>query len=528
MKKSLIGVVVFLILAGTGGYFYYNNTVLATGDGNEEEPEVQTSVVRRGDITISATGAGSVIPAEEVALSFSTGGVLAELLVQVGDEVQAGDMLAQLDDTNALQAVANAELQLAQAALQTETEAVERAIALAQISVDQAAINLASAQADLDELLNWTADETEVILAQANLESAQASHEDALRQDASAGNSLTASRISLDQAERDLASAQGVYDEAFDPEREWELADPRLYPRITAERERAADSLLRAQEAHQIAQANFYPAAGNLNNSTALNTQSSVINAEISLENALASPTEMEIEAARINIEQAALSLQQAVLNLEAAEDNAQAEISQTQAQLNLEAAQKTLAETVLLAPMAGTVTAVTAQPGESVSAGFITLADLRRPLVEVFLDETDLDKVADGFDVEVFFDAMPDDVFTGQVIQVDPQLSVVNGVTAVRTVVQLTADTLTSSRPLPIGLNATVDVIGGRTQGALLVPIEALRELSADSYAVFVMEDGEPKLRLVEVGLKDFTFAEILSGVEQGEIVTTGIIETQ
>ncbi|GAH13172.1 unnamed protein product, partial [marine sediment metagenome] len=42
-----------------------------------------------------------------------------------------------------------------------------------------------------------------------------------------------------------------------------------------------------------------------------------------------------------------------------------------------------------------------------------------------------------------------------------------------------------------------------------------------------FVMEDGEPRLRFVEVGLMDFTFAEILSGLEAGETVTTGIVET-
>jgi hypothetical protein len=33
--------------------------------------------------------------------------------------------------------------------------------------------------------------------------------------------------------------------------------------------------------------------------------------------------------------------------------------------------------------------------------------------------------------------------------------------------------------------------------------------------------------LRFVEVGLMDFTFAEIVSGLEAGETVTTGIIET-
>lgn len=542
-RRFWIGLILVIALVGIGGYYYYANTSVATAA--DEEPAVQTSIVRRGDITISATGAGTVIPAEEITLGFYTGGTLTELLVQVGDRVQAGDVLARLDDTNAQQAVANAQLQLAQAALQTDPQKVERAVALTQISVEQAEINLALAQADRDELLNWTPDEDTIALAEANLAAAEASYEDAVSKDAASGNSLTSVRISLDQAERSLADAQDAYETAFDPGREWELymTDPSCQPgqggnipctgtplktKLENERVAAENAVTRAEENLSIAQANYNLAISNLNNNNAVNAQSSVLNAQIALENARTGPTEAEIEAAQIRVDQAELSLRQAQLNLEAAEDNAQAEISQAQAELNLEAAQRTLEQTTLTAPMDGTIVAITAQPGESVGAGFITLADLSRPLLEVFLDETDLDKVGVDFEVDVTFDALPDDVFTGHVIQVDPQLSTVSGVTAVRAVVLLDGDSFAKPQTMPVGLNATVDVIGGRATRALLVPVEALRELSPGQYAVFVMENGEAKLRQVEVGLMDFTFAEILSGLEEGEVVTTGIVQTQ
>ena len=45
---------------------------------------------------------------------------------------------------------------------------------------------------------------------------------------------------------------------------------------------------------------------------------------------------------------------------------------------------------------------------------------------------------------------------------------------------------------------------------------------------AVFVMEEDEPKLTFVDVGIMDFSFAEIVSGLEQGDVVTTGLIETE
>jgi multidrug efflux pump subunit AcrA (membrane-fusion protein) len=61
-----------------------------------------------------------------------------------------------------------------------------------------------------------------------------------------------------------------------------------------------------------------------------------------------------------------------------------------------------------------------------------------------------------------------------------------------------------------------------------VLVPVEALREIGDGKYTLFVMQNGTPKLRTVDVGLQDITYAEIKSGLEAGEIVTTGIVETQ
>ena len=203
--------------------------------------------------------------------------------------------------------------------------------------------------------------------------------------------------------------------------------------------------------------------------------------------------------------------------------------LSLQQAQLNVAAAEAALSEASLLAPVDGTVLAINADVGENAgTAVLITLADLERPLVEIYIDESDLDKVGLSFEVDVTFDALPDDTFTGTITQVDPQLSVVNGVTAIRALVQLNADSFSKPQTLPIGLNATVEVIGGRATNALLVPVEALREISPGEYALFVMENDEPKLTFVEVGLMDFTFAEIKSGVQAGDIVTTGVIETQ
>jgi hypothetical protein len=41
-------------------------------------------------------------------------------------------------------------------------------------------------------------------------------------------------------------------------------------------------------------------------------------------------------------------------------------------------------------------------------------------------------------------------------------------------------------------------------------------------------MENGKPRLRVVEVGLKDLTKAEIISGLNAGDTVTTGVVKTR
>jgi multidrug efflux pump subunit AcrA (membrane-fusion protein) len=171
----------------------------------------------------------------------------------------------------------------------------------------------------------------------------------------------------------------------------------------------------------------------------------------------------------------------------------------------------------------------ILANVGENVNTTpIIKLADLSQPVLEVYLDEIDLDKVAVGYEVEVIFDALVDDVFSGRIVEVNPSLITVSGTQVVSALAQLEAGSPADAQTLLVGLNASVDVIAGKAQDAVIVPVEALHELSPGEYAVFVVQDGEPKLRVVTVGLMDFTSAEILTGLQPGEIVTTGIVETK
>lgn len=501
-------IVAVVLVAGAASYYFGligPLTGAARAQATTETP-LQTATVRRGDLVVSATGAGSVIPATEVNLAFVSGGLLVELPVRVGSKVQAGDVLARLDDTSARSQVAQAELNLAQAQLQLE-KLVEGATT-AELAAAEA--TLASAQANLENLQSPAAKQ-ENVAAQQNLLSAQQKLADLLA--GPTAEEITTAKADLRLAEIAVQQAQADYDKVS-----WRADIGQLSQSAALEE---------ATLAYEKAKANYETSTKGATAAEISAARAAVAQAKAQISDLKGGSTAHEVTAAQANVEQAQAQLD--TLRAGASSIELQlAQITVKQAENTLASAQADLEGTVLKAPIAGTITAISGSVGERVSGNIVTLADLAQPLVEVYLDQNDLDKVGLDYEAEVTFDALPDQVFTGHVTQVDPQLVTSNGVTTVHALVQLDAATSGQQRILPVGLNASVDVIAGRATQALLVPVEALREISAGEYAVFVVKDSKPTLQMVKVGLMDATYAEITSGLNQGDVVTTGIVETQ
>jgi membrane fusion protein (multidrug efflux system) len=64
----------------------------------------------------------------------------------------------------------------------------------------------------------------------------------------------------------------------------------------------------------------------------------------------------------------------------------------------------------------------------------------------------------------------------------------------------------------------ARLNIVTAAKQGTLLVPRDAI--LKGD--AVMSIDGGNARSRHVKVGLQDERFAEILSGVDEGDVVAT------
>ena len=75
--------------------------------------------------------------------------------------------------------------------------------------------------------------------------------------------------------------------------------------------------------------------------------------------------------------------------------------------------------------------------------------------------------------------------------------------------------------------MTAQVFFLLGEAKNVPIVPVAALRPSKsgeAGTYRVMVMESGRPKAHEVKIGLMNRISAEVISGLNEGDIVITGI----
>ncbi len=147
--KGLWAAFAVLLLAGGGAawYFLLDPGARSAQAGASAQP--LTTAVRRGSISVSASGSGKLAAGRTADLSFPTGGLVAELNVQLGDMVKQGDVLARLGSTEGLDAaVASAQVALLQAQQDLADLQTGASVSLAQAYQDQV-----TAQAAFDAAL---------------------------------------------------------------------------------------------------------------------------------------------------------------------------------------------------------------------------------------------------------------------------------------------------------------------------------------------------------------------------------------
>jgi len=143
-KKKRTYIILFAVLLAIGLYFWSNS------NGKSEQYELFR--VERIDLKRTVEVTGEIKPASRLDLAFERGGTVKTIHVSVGDEVEEGDILAELDDEDVQFSYrsARAALSAAQARLDLEIAGEKtQTIQKAEAAVEQAKADLAKVESDL-------------------------------------------------------------------------------------------------------------------------------------------------------------------------------------------------------------------------------------------------------------------------------------------------------------------------------------------------------------------------------------------
>ncbi|WP_299364842.1 efflux RND transporter periplasmic adaptor subunit [Winogradskyella sp.] len=249
------------------------------------------------------------------------------------------------------------------------------------------------------------------------------------------------------------------------------------------------------------------------------------------------------------------------------------AEATKSSAYYNVQSAAATVNEardnllrTTIYAPMSGTISMLNVELGERVvgtqqMAGteILRVANLNNMEVEVDVNENDIVKVNIGDSTIVEVDAYLKKEFKGIVTEIANSAAgnlaadqVTNFKVKVRILEESYQD-LTEGKPdnyspFRPGMTATVDIITKIRNNAIAVPISAIviktdtsstkkpygkkSEVEDDDEpekeeekfeCVFVNDNGKAKLRVVETGIQDDTYIEVVSGLNDDDKIITG-----
>lgn len=507
---------------------------LATGPS---EARYVFATVEKGTLVTSVTGTGQVSVVNQREVKPKVSGDVTYVAVKNGQSVWAGQLLVQLDTTDAQRAVDDATIDLEQAQLTLQKmEGLTTAVGSIQSSEEKAATTLAqsyesgfnavssafltlpdvmtglntvlhgtalgtSGQQNVDYYVNMvdSIEQKENSVAHAYGENAEAAYDTARTSyDANFTNYKATSR------DADNAAIKTLIGETYATTKLIANAvksATNLIQYYKDERTEANKNIVAAADTH-LTQLNSYTSQTNSLLSNLLSAKNTIQNSEESLVN-----VGFDVADQRIAVAKAARALEDAETNL---------------------------AYCSVRAPFAGIVAAVSVKRGDSASAGTaVATVITQQRTAEVTLNEVDVANVKVGEKATITFDAIADLSISGEVSDVDTLGTASQGV--VNYTVVISFDTQ-DARVKP-GMSVSAAIITDVRQDVLLVPNGAVKEQGD----IFYVEVFEPPLtagnvvagqgtfsaalpirKIVEIGVSNDTMTEIASGLTEGAQVIT------
>lgn len=542
-----------------GGALLLALVVLATSlRPSAPEAPARTVTAEVGTVTATVTANGTVERSGAVDLAFGGSGTVTQVAVVAGDAVSAGDVLARIEDSAALQQLASAQATLSQA-LSAATSAD------ASVASAQAALANAVATAEETDTRNKQA----VTQARSNLRAAEATWSDACLNVSDTTCPNPAAQAQVRVAENTVTSRRLAYDNAVASAVQNEIGyniDVNQ-KRVSAER----------AQSNQSSQCNTYGS----DSSQCTSANSTLLTAQQTYESALNSRTaglladKQAVMTASMNLSDAQVALQkvqadlrkghkdsvrsakqtltnaqqtyeigviagrqsvnQARANLIAAQESttevtladgqelSPSQASITSAQTLVAAAEQAVAATTIVAPIDGVVGSVSYVVGES--SGGLSASDARgitllpQGALEVLADfaEADAARVQVGDPATVTFAALAGASAQGRVVAVDEVATTgTNALVTYGVRVQLTD----APEGVREGMTASVTITVDEVDDVLLLPPGVITERDGRAFVLRPLPDGTTEEVTVTLGLKGDVGTEIQGGLSAGDTV--------
>lgn len=504
------------------------------------ESEIVT--VRRGDLTIDITAVGNLALSLKDDLAFEIPGTVEEVLVEEGDTVEEGQVLARLDTSK------------------------------------------------WEEQL--TALERQVTTAERQLTTAEKQLRDKKRALVTAENQVTAKEYTLRQAQLDLQTANNALSQIADVKKVQDEIDNAEYA------VNFAQSMLTGQfgggaaidynywsNLKTLAEQQLAQAQKKLQEILAGLTVSSDVALEVAKKQLQVEQRQLGIKQAQLDVEDAKLAVGDARKAIESAQvdvENAQEDLKT--AQKNLDEAKSDSPE--VKAPFAGFITKVNVKGGDEVKKGTIAvqLADPTGFEADVLVNETDISQVRLGGTATVEMQAILGVSLPAKVTHLAPTATIQQGVVNYKVTVELQSLQPVTPVEQPVSTNVTSGSIssvapsgragqifgsgnltqeqinqmrqqrqqalagqsGGQSQAmasaanirlaegmtvtvslpvesrtnVVLVPNAAVTTRGGQAYVKVASAEGVTGERLIQTGISDWQYTEVTGGLSEGEKV--------
>lgn len=491
--KLFIFVLVFLL--------FVNAIVLA----NVEPIPVKVIEVSNNTIEIRRIINGVIEPYKNILISTQIAGVVDEMMVEVGEMVNADQVLLRFDQEQLLLQLAQAEATLKITELSHDIlvkGASEEDRQLAELSYQHAEISYQAAQTNLEYAKSMYEDRT---IQQQQLLSVQTQLDAAEIQYKLAEERYTQSEIAQETANDDYERMNYLYENGIITKKQFETTE--------AQFKNVKSALVSANLAKIQAEASYLSAQENY-----------ALTLEI-IENR--TTAQQQVDSAMAQLEIAKANLQIAEENIRKIENGASeeqlktSEASLEQAKVAVNLVKLQLKNSIIKAPVSGVIAQINYDEGEMAAPGTpaIVIIDIDQLYLKADASPDILSYLEIGQETRVKIRVFPDSFVMGKIAQISPIVDPRTQAYPVKILLQ------NQDHKIKPGMFAEADLILEEVSNATIVPLDAVLDLDSFPYLYVVKlnsdgKTGLAKKRSVEIGLVTDDKIEIKSGLEKGELI--------